>query len=201
MLKNLILDMGGVLLRYEPRYFLRRAGLTDEDDIELLVREVFFSKDWARTDLGTLDEAGLFEIVKERLPERLHAIAHDMIFHWSDPVEAMPGMKELIRDAKAAGIKIYLLSNVSRRLDEYWHNIPGSKYFDGRVMSSAIHLVKPQPEIFEYLLNTFSLKADECLFVDDMPENAEGARAVGLHGFRFTGDVDALREEIARLRY
>ncbi len=199
MLKNLILDMGGVLLRYEPRYFIRRAGITDTDDIELLVREVFYSKDWARTDFGTLDEAGLEALVLPRLPERLHAVAHDMIFHWTEPIEGVPGMAELIRGAKARGLRIYLLSNVSRRIHEYWNDIPGSEYFDGRVISSEIHMVKPNRDIFEYLLSRFGLSASECLFVDDMPENVEGARSAGLFAFRFTGDCKALEEEISRL--
>ncbi len=199
MLKNLILDMGGVLLRYEPRYFLRRVGITDEADIELLVREVFFSKNWAQTDLGYLDEAGLEERVRPLLPERLWDVAHQMIFHWNEPVEAVPGMADFIRESKALGLKVYLLSNVSHRIDEYWHTIPGSELFDGRVISARLHMVKPQPEIFAHLLGKFGLSASECLFVDDMPQNAEAAVRCGLHGFAFSGDMDALRAERDRL--
>ena len=58
-MKNLIFDMGGVLITYDPEYFLTRAGIVDNDDRAMLMAAVFRSPEWGMLDRGTLDEAGL----------------------------------------------------------------------------------------------------------------------------------------------
>ena len=198
MLRNIVFDMGGVLLRWDPPYFIERLGITDPEDRTLLLNEIHHSVDWPLTDLGVLTEKELEERILPRIPERLREAAHQLIFHWSDQADPIPGMAELVRDCKQAGLKIYLLSNASRRQPEYWHTIPGSEYFDGTIVSAFIGCLKPTPEIYCHLLNTYNLKAEECLFVDDMAINAEGARAIGMDGFTFNGNADELRHYIAQ---
>jgi len=105
-------------------------------------------------------------------------------------------MARLVSDCKAAGFGLYLLSNASRRQAEYWLDIPGSECFDGRVVSADIRMLKPGPGIFRHLLDTYGLTAGECLFIDDTAANAEGAKAVGMNAFHFTGDIRALRKAI-----
>ena len=82
----------------------------------------------------------------------------------------------------------------------YWGNVPGHEYFDGTVVSALERCVKPGREIFERLLSRFGLQADECMFVDDMQVNVDGAKRVGIHGFVFDGDINALRDAVNRLR-
>ena len=69
--------------------------------------------------------------------------------------------------------------------------------FDGVVLSGKIGLTKPNKEIFEYLLNTYKLNANECLFIDDSPLNINGAKNAGIEGYVFDGDVQKLREFIS----
>lgn len=198
MLRNIVFDMGGVMLRWDPPYFIERLGITDPEDRTFLLNEIHHSVDWPLTDLGVLTEKELEERILPRLPKRLHEAAHQLIFHWNEPVEAIPGMAELVRDCKAAGLNLYLLSNASRRQPEYWPLVPGSEYFDGTVISGFLGCLKPAPEIYRYLLNTYDLKAEECLFVDDMARNTDGAKAVGMDGFTFNGNADELRHYIAQ---
>ena len=89
-----------------------------------------------------------------------------------------------------------LLSNASCRQGDYWPRIPASRYFDGKLVSWSVGLVKPQPEIYYKLCATFGLKMDECVFIDDDNGNIEGAFFSGMHGIVFHGDVSILRRDL-----
>ena len=71
-----------------------------------------------------------------------------------------------------------------------------SKLFDGLVVSSDVRLVKPLPDIYHHLLDRFQLQAEECLFVDDMPLNIDGALQVGIPGFVFRDNVEELEQRV-----
>ncbi len=193
MIRNVIFDMGNVLIRYDPVHFIQREHIESAGDRALLLNAVFHSPEWPAMDRGDLDEAALEKIAFSRLPQRLHALAHRLIFAWEKPMEPIPGMADFVRACKAAGKRVYLLSNASVRQPEYWPEIPGSECFDGAVVSAFLRCVKPQREIYEYLLEKYGLKAEECLFIDDVPANVEGAVGAGLRGVVFRGDVEALR--------
>lgn len=199
MLTTILCDMGNVLLRYEPETFLDRCQVHDPQDRGLLRQEIFDSSLWPKMDWGELDEAGLESQVLPRLPERLHAVAHNLIFHWDEPVLPIPGMADFLQDCKDAGLRLYLLSNASLRQPAYWPRVPGSSLFDGCIVSAFYRCVKPSPEIYHLALEKFRLSPEECLFIDDMPANIRGAESVGIQGFLFTGDVPALRRQVASL--
>lgn len=198
MIKNIIFDMGGVLLRFEPEYFISRLGITGPD-ADLLRREVFRSADWVRMDRGTLtDEEGVASICR-RVPERLHAAVEELVCRWEIPeILPMEGMAELIGELKAAGYGIYLLSNAFARQHEYWPRVPGSEYFDDTFISADVKLVKPQREIYEMALEKFGVKAEECVFIDDLPSNIEMGENCGIRGVVFHGDADILRADLRR---
>lgn len=198
MIKNLIFDMGNVLIRFDRELFLDRLGVQGEDRMALM-REVFLSVEWAMLDKGTIDEEEAFERMAARLPERLRADAHLLVFTWDEPLAPIAGMAELVRELKEKGYGVYLLSNASHRQHKYWPRIPGSEYFDGTVISADLMLVKPQPEIYLYTLHRFNLKADECVFVDDINVNVEGAMFCGMQGAVFFGDTEHLRRELRKL--
>lgn len=196
MIRNIVFDMGQVLLRFDPAYFIERAGAAEEDK-KLLLREVYKSLEWARMDRGSMTEAEAAESMCRRLPERLHETVHALVDKWDRPILPIEGMEELIGELKAKGYGVYLLSNASYRQHEYWPRVPASRFFDGTLVSADVKLVKPQPEIYRLLCETFSLKPDECVFIDDAINNAEGAFLCGMHPIVFHDDVDELR---ARLR-
>lgn len=198
MIRSIVFDMGGVLIRYEPELFLQRLGVTDADRA-LLRREVFSSIEWARLDRGSLRDEEARALMCARLPERLHAAVYTLVSEWERPMLPIEGMEELIRELKARGYGIYLLSNASFRQHEYWPLVPGSALFDGTLISADVGLVKPQPEIYRLLCERFSLKAEECVFIDDVGQNAEGAYYSGMHAIVFHNDMDELRTRLREL--
>ena len=195
MIRNIVFDMGQVLLRFDPAYFIERAGAAEEDK-KLLQREVYKSLEWARMDRGSMTEAEAAESMCRRLPERLHETVHALVDKWDRPILPVEGMEELIGELKAKGYGIYLLSNASYRQHEYWPRVPASRFFDGTLVSADVKLVKPQPEIYLLLMMKFSLRAEECFFVDDAVLNAEAAYACGMQTAVFHDDAAELRGKL-----
>lgn len=196
MIRNIVFDMGQVLIHWTPALLIAHFHLTPEEET-LLTREVFGNTEWVRLDHGTITEADAAEAICRRLPEKLHEPARTLVFDWwKRPLVPVEGMEELIRELKDLGYGIYLLSNASLRLREYFHRIPGSAYFDGLMVSAEQRIIKPQHAVFYRLLEDFSLNAGECFFIDDSPANVEGAMCVGISGTVFHGDVSRLRREL-----
>ncbi len=195
MIKNIIFDMGNVLLRFDRNAFLDAVGVQGEDR-KLLLNNVYVTLEWARMDRGSMTEAEAAQSMCLRLPERLHEKVHLLVDNWDRPIIPVEGMAQLVKELKEAGYRIYLLSNASVRQHEYWPRIPGSEYFDGTLISADEKLVKPQPEIYRLLFDRFSLKAEECFFIDDSPANIEGAFYCGMPGAIFCDGVTALRRDL-----
>jgi len=195
MIKNILFDMGNVLIRFDRNLFLDRLDLNREDK-QLLYREVFASVEWAQLDRGSRTEATALERICRRIPERLHSAAEQMVFHWDEPILPIDGMLELVEELKRNGYGIYLLSNASVRQHEYWPRIAASRFFDGTLFSADVHVVKPQPEIYQLCLEKFGIKAEESFFIDDVGANIEGAVFCGLQGAVFHGDVALLRRDL-----
>lgn len=196
MIKNLIFDMGNVLINYSPEHFMDREGLTDPADRDIMMREVFKSKEWLLADAGEITAQDIYDRCSKRLPERLHTAADRLILHWFEPLEPIPGMKEFVEENKEQGRGIYLLSNAPDTAHLYVDKVPARECFDGIVISADIRMEKPYSDIFNYVLDTFSLKADECLFIDDLQPNVDGAENVGIHGYLFKGDVEDLWKQV-----
>lgn len=199
MIKNIIFDMGQVLIKFDPELFINRVGIHDENDINILIREVYKSLEWSLMDRGTLTDQQASEIMEKRIPEHLRPYVSKLTYEWDRPIIPVSGAEELVKELKSNGYNIYLLSNASVNQKNYWPNVPGSQYFDGTVVSSYIHLVKPQPEIYKYTLDKFNLKADESVFIDDSTLNVEGAVYCGLHGIVFHGDYKEIRTKLIEL--
>lgn len=195
MIRNVIFDMGGVLILWDPARIIQRLGLPAEDG-ELLRREVFANAEWVSLDRGTLSESEALEIFRARLPERLHAAAERCVFWWKEELWPVPGMAELIGELDGLGYGIYLLSNATSALHTYFPRIPGSEHFRGGLVSADWKLLKPQPEIYEKLFSECALRREECFFIDDAAPNVEGARRIGLPGTVFFRDLKRLRREL-----
>lgn len=193
MIRNIILDMGNVLIHWCPERFVERYGLSEEDRA-LVLQEVFTSVEWIQLDRGIISfEEGIGTMCR-RLPERLHTAARELTLDWwRDCLFPVEGMGELVRELKGLGYGIYLLSNAKADLPLYFDRIPGSECFDGRIVSADWKLLKPQPEIYELLLRQFGLKAEECFFADDLFINVEAALLVGMSGTIFRGAKELRR--------
>lgn len=195
MIRNILFDMGNVLILFDRNLFLDRLDLSREDK-QILYRDVFASVEWAQMDRGSKTEETALASICRRLPQRLHAAAEELVFRWDEPLIPIPGMYELVEELKEKGYGIYLLSNASRRQHDYWPRIETGRFFDGTFISADAHVVKPQPEIYRMCLEKFGLKAGECFFIDDVGANIEGAVFCGLSGAVFHNDVSRLRQDL-----
>lgn len=198
MIRNIVFDMGGVLIAWDPARIVARLGLTEADG-QLLLREVFQSVEWVSLDRGSLSEQAAMERMGRRLPARLHGAALRCIFWWKDELWPVPGMAELIAELDGLGYGIYLLSNATSALHGYFSRIPGAEHFRGLLVSADWKLLKPQHEIYEQFLSEQKLDPEECLFVDDYPPNIEGAGRCGMQGLVFYQDMERLRRELRGL--
>ena len=197
MIKNIVFDMGGVLLDYNPPRFISHLT-TDEADAALLMREVFNSVEWFRLDHGTIGQAEAAAAMRSRLPAHLHDAVDRLNEWWKLEMQPVEGMAELAAELKDLGCGIYLLSNATVRQPEYFDRLPSARYFDGKFVSAFYKMLKPQYEIYAAMLKEFGLKAEECFFVDDSAANVEGARCAGIAGTVFYGDVERLREALSQ---
>lgn len=198
MIKNIVFDMGNVIIRFDPELFMVRLGLAEEDR-KLLKRELFVSLEWSRMDRGSLTDEEAAEIVCRRVPERLHDAVRRLVGMWDRPILPVEGMYELVEELRGMGYGIYLLSNASFRQHDYWPRVPASKFFDGTLISADVKLVKPQPEIYRLLCDKFSLVPEECVFIDDSTSNAEGAYFCGINALVFHGDAHEMRFKLNEL--
>ena len=128
MIRNILFDMGNVLLRFDRQVFLDRLTVTEEDK-QLLLQEVFLSLEWVEMDRGTLREETAEPIMCSRLPSHLHEAVHQLTSCWDQPILPMEGMARLVEELKEAGYGMYLLSNASVRQHAYWPRVPGSELF------------------------------------------------------------------------
>ena len=177
MIKNVLFDMGNVLIRFAPEVFVRNAGVSG-DDQKLLLRELFGSIDWIELDRGTIGEAEIIERCTARVGEPLRGAVEKLVGRWDRPELPVEGMKALTDELYEKGYGLYLLTNAGPRHREYWPRFAAAEHFpEERVYRSAdVHLLKPDPAFYEGALGKFGLDRAECVFIDDSAANAERAR-------------------------
>jgi len=188
MIKNIVFDMGNVLVAYDS-YRASRRFAADEQEAEAVNTSVFVSPEWVMLDMGVISEEEALKRMQDRLPEgHAREAARDCLEHWHEYcMWPIPGMGELVEELKGRGYGIYLCSNASLRLLSCYQSvIPGIRFFDGVLFSAEEQCMKPQKEMYGHLFERFGLKPEECFFIDDQPLNLEGARACGMDGCCFT---------------
>lgn len=193
MIRNIVFDMGNVLIRFDPLLFIEREGITDPEDRKIILDELFNSVEWAQMDRGILEEKTAEPFILKRFPERLHPAVCNLLYHWAIPGDEFYGMRELVAELKEAGYRLFLLSNASTAQHRYWPLFPVSRYFDGKLISCDVKVVKPMREIYQIFTDRFLLDPEECLFIDDAPANVAAAITCGWNGIVFHGDVVQLR--------
>ena len=193
MIKAIIFDMGNVIIHYDPPFFSRRFCSSDEDAREL-TEKIFYTPEWVRLDEGTITLEEFDAIIKERVRPELHEEAHNILYRWHENLPVYAGMEELIIELKNRGQRLFVCSNAGVQFHEYAPHVPAFRHMEALIISADLHCNKPSPGIFQHILNTYDLKAEECIFIDDMEVNAKGADAVGIHGYWYDGNIAHLRE-------
>jgi len=199
LIRNIVFDMGNVLIVFNPELFMDRAGIIDPEERRIVREELFQSVEWAQMDMGLETEDTFEPKVTARVPEPLKDKVRELLRNWAFPREMIPGMEDIVRRLKKAGYRIFLLSNASVRQPEYWNSLPVSRYFDGTLVSACVKTIKPCPTIYRLFTEEFQLHEDECLFIDDAPVNVAGAIASGWQGIVFHGDAAQLEDKMRRM--
>lgn len=187
-------DMGGVLIDFNFNRTLKEYY--PEKYHNILNELVFQNEVWHRMDGGFERSADVIERVIPQLPEETRELMTGMISDFYPYMPAIDGMADLIKKLKKAGYSVYLLSNATPRFFDRYLDIPALTLMDGYFISALYKLLKPQREIYEAFCNKFSLKAEECFFIDDMPQNIQGAKDYGMRGFVFKKDIQALENAL-----
>lgn len=192
--KNVVFDVGNVLLSWDPRAILR-DHLAPAVDHDFYRREIFDHPDWVDLDRGTLEEEEAILRFAERTGAPLDLL-HRLVQASKSSLTPMPESLTLLEELHRGGVGLYVLSNMSHGTWEFLQ--PRHDFwsrFKGIVISAHVRLVKPDAAIYRHLLDAYSLDAGETVFMDDKPENVEGSRAAGLPAFVFEGATKA-RERI-----
>ena len=192
MSKAVIFDMGGILLDF-PMLELTAAYSDTPEDARLLDQAIFKSPEWVALDRGIVSEDRVLSAARERLPERLHGGAAQVIEHWDEFLFPKPEMNALARELNALGVPLYLLSNTSARFYRFREKIEVLPLLRGALLSFEEKLLKPDPELYRRLFSRFGLSPGECFFIDDLHLNVEAARWCGMESFRYENDISRLR--------
>lgn len=194
MIRNIIFDMGNVLLRYDPEVPLDLYCQTEAEK-DVIRKELFEGEEWVLGDLGLITNEEKYERIRMRIPESMHPALKRCVFKWSVCLKPVPGASAFCAYAKEKGYRLYVLSNASDEFYDYFPNFAPLSYFDGIVVSADLHKVKPDTAIFEHLLQTYQLLPEECLFIDDMEANVKGAMQIGMKGEVFLGDFEVIKKK------
>jgi putative hydrolase of the HAD superfamily len=109
-----------------------------------------------------------------------------------------PATIEVLSDLKAGGTRLALLSNAGRDFGSYFRHGPLGDFFEACYVSGELNLLKPHPEIYQYVLTDLDISAADAVFIDNRESNVRGARALGITGHVFT-DAGSLRAFLTSL--
>ncbi|NLI22477.1 MAG: HAD family phosphatase [Clostridiales bacterium] len=194
MVRNIVFDMGMVLMDFHPmEASLAAAG--NEADARALYEALFAHPEWVRLDDGTITQEELGRRAQARLThERLRPLVSRVLDAMPGNIlRPIPGMDSLVDWVLEAGFRVYLLSNAGLMVSEHREIIPRIEKFHGVVFSAEEGVIKPDPRIYARLTERYGLLPEECLFIDDNPANTEGARKLGWQTYTYGGDLPALR--------
>jgi 2-haloacid dehalogenase len=188
-----VFDLGGVLLDWNPRHLYRQL-FSDPGEMETFLTEVCTPEWHLQHDLGA-DTATSCERLAALHPDR-----RELIMAWSKRGEEMVAGQfdqavTVLAELKAAGIRCYCLSNMEADTFAVRSGrFPFIAWFDGHVISGIEGVVKPDPQIFQILLDRYCLTPEATIFIDDSPHNVEAARALGINGMHYLGAQQLRRE-------
>jgi putative hydrolase of the HAD superfamily len=186
-MKNVVFDLGAVLLNWEPVSLVHAALAPHTPTAEAahaLAREMFHHEDWLGFDRGThsLEDAVGRMALRLSLPaDRLNATLAPL-GERLEPIAVTLELLGSLRARRDAGepVRLYYLSNMSvpfARVLEQRHAF--FRWFDGGIFSGDVRMLKPQPEIYELLAARYGLQASEVVFIDDSAANVVAARKLG----------------------
>jgi len=194
MVKNIIFDIGNVLLNYKPEEYLK-LKIIESDKIIEVHREMFESKEWLMLDRGIITEEEAKDIIINRSNKNGHLIklAFENWYELFTPIEESVN---ILNELKNADYKVYFLSNfhlsafenVIKRYDFF-------KIFDGGVVSYKEKQLKPEEGLYNRLLEKYQIKPEESIFIDDTKANIKITKKLNFNTIPFENSKD-LKEKL-----
>lgn len=196
MIKNIVFDIGNVLVKFNWKEYYASFGWPLEVQ-EKVAKATVLDPFWNEMDMGNLSDEEILEGFIERGPD-VEAELRQMFVSFKDLLIQFEYTKGWIRDLQNRGYKVYCLSNMSYKAVRECEALNFLKMLDGYVLSCDVRMTKPDLEIYRKLLNTYNLKAEECLFFDDLQANIDASIKAGFNGVVFTDLKSAVKaiEEI-----
>ena len=197
MIKNIVFDFGGVLVQYDFLTFFAKI-LGSKEDATCFMQKVLSEKVNNEMDLELHEFSYYIEQQKRLWPEYAEALD---IFdkHYIDVfTRETDGIRDLMLSLKAHGYRLLGLSNWSSRVYDVINKFDIFNLIEDSLISKDVHQLKPNKDIYESFLNKFDVKAAECVFIDDKPENIEGCKTVGMNGIVFKNS-NQLKHELDKL--
>ncbi|WP_421236928.1 HAD family hydrolase [Aeromonas jandaei] len=192
----IIFDLGRVVVSWDPVGIV--SSVRGPEGAEQLAERLFNHQDWLEVDRGTMSLHTMARQAERRTG--LSAAANLAILQAVPPsLLPDPAMLTLMAELHGAGHLLYALSNMGHasidwleQHQDFW------RFFSGKVVSARVRMMKPEPDIYRYLLVSFDLKPAECIFIDDCPANVAAAEALGIRGMVFT-DAASCRQQLVEL--
>ncbi len=198
MLKNLVFDFGNVLVVFKPEEQLRKYVQSDEEAMELR-NLIWESKPWKDADIGNGDRQDTFERLCEMYPEKKELLRR-ILFECSEWLTIPEPVKTALHKLQAAGYNLYYISNTNPMdYETMMKNHAILHELKGGLASFKEKLLKPDPAIYQLLLDRYGLKAEECLFVDDMAVNTAAAEKVGFRTLTLTTGAATLESALCTI--
>lgn len=202
-MKNLVFDMGNVLIEWNSEKILQ--AITDDIKLQNLLRkEVFETGLWVQTDEGVKTREEMIEIVSDKIGEEYRNEITQLSRYWYKYVDVYTKVQDRIIELSKNGYNIYILSNTAYTFYDLVKEgyLPAASIAKGIVLSCEERVLKPNEKIYNILLERYNLDPHNTMFFDDLPENIWGAARCGINGFVVENEselltyLDKLREEM-----
>ncbi len=193
MIRNIVFDVGKVLIGWSPEKSMDMIGFSAEEK-QAVMKALFTDISiWNEEDRGVKSRDEMFEYLVSQAPE-----IGDLIRRFYEnaviSVTPMDYTRDWITALRSAGYRVYVLSNFGEYAQKRAVELGAINFMDlldGYIYSYMIHEIKPDRAIYDALISKYGLNASECVFVDDVERNVQGALAAGMQGLVFTGYEDA----------
>ena len=185
MVKNVIFDLGNVIINYNQQAIIDRFAKTD-DEKQYLMENNFKAPEWREIDLGEINNSEAISRINERHNNKFKELTEKFWHNWYKEQKINEDIVGIAKILKDKGYNIYVLSNMANATYNYFKNIDFFKLCKGIIISAQEHIKKPDERIFKILLDGYNLKSEECLFIDDDDTNKsyETANKLGILGRR-----------------
>ncbi|MGH6895164.1 MAG: HAD family hydrolase [Geminicoccaceae bacterium] len=192
----IVFDLGGVLIDWNPRHLYRKL-IDDEARLEWFLAEVCHSAWNEEQDRGRAFAAAIEEAAARHPDHRLLIAAY--FERWEEMLAGpIAGAVRVLEELKDAGYELHALTNWSAETFPFARDrFAFLDWFESILVSADVGLIKPDPRIFELLLERIGRPPAACVYIDDNVRNVTAAAAVGLDAIAFQ-DADQLRDDLAR---